>query len=122
MTQGQCVTVILLASVLFLYGCVSISSSGVFASGKDTYTVTSTGEGAIRGRVPSMGALMRQAYEEANAFCQARGKVMQPVGTVKHPYGAYFELTFRALDPDDPEYQRPILETVPDAKIELQSH
>ena len=72
---------------------------------------------------------MKHAYEEANAFCQARGKVMQPIATTTHPhvsYGLtesapYFELRFRALDADDPEYRRPILEKEPDAKIELQS-
>jgi len=100
---------VLLVCVLFLAGCAT--SSGVFPSGKDTYTVVVDGD-------TTMGRLAKQAYQEANAFCESRGKVMQPISTRSGPYQG-FQLTFRALDPDDPEYRRPVLEPVPDARIEV---
>jgi hypothetical protein len=110
---------LLVACVLTLAGCAS--SSGVFQSGKDTYTVVVS----QRGSWASMGDLTKQAYAEANGFCEARGKAMQPIATHAHARAlgseGYFELTFRALDPNDPEYRRPTLETVPDTTIEVRT-
>lgn len=110
---------ILVASAAIFSGCAS--SSGVFMSGKDTYTVVITGRGV------NMGGLMKQAYEEAESFCKERSKAMQPVSTTSKPfvpYGGdpYYELTFRALDPSDPEYRRPTLEKEPDTTIELRNN
>jgi len=111
--------------ICMVCGCAANKSSGIVPSGKETYTIiitpdpwTVSGYGVDIGP----GALMKQAYEEANTFCETRGKVMQPISTQSSVYPqACFELRFRALDPDDPEYKRPILEPVPDTKIEVHS-
>ncbi len=118
--NGRVFAVLVLCGLVLL-GCVS--SSGVFPSGKDTYTVViSSSEGAST----DMGELAKRAYQEANAFCEAEGKVMQPIATTAKPFvfggsKAYYELRFRALSPGDPEYRRPTLETVPDTTIELRT-
>jgi len=101
-----------------------VSSSGVFSSGKDTYTVVIS---SSKAGSTDMGELARRAYQAANAFCEAEGKVMQPIATTAKPFvpfgrsKAYYELRFRALNPGDPEYRRPTLETVPDTTIELRT-
>ena len=105
--------------ICMVCGCVA-KSSGIISSGKETYTIIITGVADTR--AGELGTLMKQAYEEANTFCETRGKVMQPISTQSSVYPqACFELRFRALDPDDPEYKRPILEPVPDTKIEVHS-
>jgi hypothetical protein len=51
--------------------------------------------------------------------------VFQPVAakinSSKRGTGVSFELKFRALNPDDPGYKRPDLETVPDVKGDVKS-
>lgn len=58
------------------------------------------------------------AHEEANNFCQSKGKLFQPVATkvVSAASGVdpFVELQFRALSPDDPDYIKPDLEPLPD--------
>ena len=108
-----------------IFGCVS--SSDVFPTGRDTYTVIISSN---EGETTNMGDLARRAYKEANDFCQAQGKMLQPIATTAKPFvpggsKPYYELRFRALNPDDPEYRRPTLrgvEGVPDATIERQTH
>jgi hypothetical protein len=99
----------------FIVGCAA-SSTGVFQSGKDTYTVVVTGgNGYAR-----LGDLQKRAYQEANEFCRMREKKFQPVATKADPKRfKSFELRFRALSPDDPEYRRPDLEPVPDVKVDV---
>ena len=107
--------------ICMVCGCVA-KSSGIISSGKETYTIIITGVADTR--AGELGTLMKQAYEEANTFCETRGKVMQPIATEFQPLSRgvpYFELRFQALAPDDPEYKRPILEPVPDTKIEVHS-
>jgi len=106
---------------LVLLGCAS--SSGVFPTGKDTYTVVVSTDGGV---FTDMGKPAKEAYQQANEFCEAEGKVMQPIATTAKPFvtggsRAYYELRFRALSPDDPEYRRPTLEAVPDTTIELRT-
>jgi hypothetical protein len=121
MNRIRLVSVLLILSFCFtILGCFSPKSSGIMSAGKDTYTVVVTGTGDIY----AMSELMKIAYEEANSFCQQQGKVMQPLSTMQKPNNyanaSYYELTFRALYPNDPEYRRPTLESVPDTKIEIQ--
>lgn len=104
-------------ALLITVGCAS--SSGVFETGKDTYTIVETGQT----HYASLGSLKSTAYQKANQFCKERGKVLQPVSTSSRPAGpsgpASFELVFRALSDQDPDYKRPILETIPDIKVQV---
>lgn len=104
---------------IIIVGCASTSSTGVFPSGKDTYTVVVSGSRFYE----PVGPLQKMAYQEANDFCSSRGKKLQPVATKAVPGGRRtppsFELRFRALSPDDPEYSRPDLEPVPDVKVDV---
>jgi hypothetical protein len=52
---------------IFIVGCISYSSTGVFSSGKDTYTVVVSGKGK-----PWFVDLQKMAYQEANNFCQRK--------------------------------------------------
>ena len=104
--------------VLIIVGCAT-SSTGVFPSDKDTFTVVVTGKTGYS----QLGELQKRAYQEANDFCQRKGKMLQPVAANAVPPGygnmPSFELRFRALSPDDPEYRRPDIEPCPDAKVNV---
>ena len=52
----------------------------------------------------------------ANSYCEAMGKRLFPLDESSSLYAA--ELRFRCLEEDDPEYARPVMESVPDIKIE----
>ena len=99
--------------MIFIVGCTWYSSTGVFSSGKDTYTVVVSGRGK-----PRPVYLQRIAYQEANVFCQRKGMVFQPVVTkevpASHEVDPSFELQFRALCPDDPDYLKPDLKPLSD--------
>jgi hypothetical protein len=94
------------------------SSSGVFETGKDTYTVVAKAYGRV-----NKATLMKNAYAEANSFCKTNGKELQPVGTEyqNDPWSGLssYELTFQALEKNDPNLKRPIMGSVPDTKIEV---
>ena len=98
---------------IFFVGCIFYSSTGVFSSGKDTYTVVVSGRGN-----PWHVDMLKLAHEEANNFCQSKGKLFQPVATkavsAAHGVDPFVELQFRALSPDDPDYIKPDLEPLPD--------
>ena len=106
---------------ILIVGCTWYSSTGVFSSGKDTYIVVVSGRGK-----PWLVNLQRMAYQEANNFCQSKGKVFQRVATKAVPAAQgvdpSFELQFRALNPDDSDHLRPDLEPLPDldAHIEIE--
>ena len=104
---------------LALFAC-GTTSTGVISAGKDTYTLVITGTGLFS--FHNGGAFIKQAYEEANTFCAAHQKVLQPIASTWNPAGfGHYELRFRALLPDDPEYCRPNLEAVPDVEVDVQS-
>jgi hypothetical protein len=98
---------------IFIVGCIFYSSTGVFSSGKDTYTVVVSGRGN-----PWPVDMLKLAHEEANNFCQSKGKLFQPVATKVVPASRgvdpFVELQFRALSPDDPDYIKPDLRPLPD--------
>ena len=106
--------------MLFIMGCASSSSTGVVPMGPDTWTVT--GQSAS-----GPGYAQKQALEDANAFAATKGKYMIPVrseaGWHTDPFWGpevlqhTYELRFRLVDSDDPEYQRTNLETKPETLI-----
>ena len=55
---------------IFIVGCIFYSSTGVFPSGEDTYTVVVSGRGN-----PWHVDMLKLAHEEANNFCQSKGKL-----------------------------------------------
>lgn len=100
--------------LIWFAGCVPyVKSSGVINAGLDTYVVV------IESDASNAGGNIKQAYAEAEAFCANQKKVMQPLSTLLTNYDMTFKLTFRALDPNDPEYTRPNLEIVPDTKVTI---
>lgn len=110
--------VLLAIVVAIISGCAT--SSGVFSSGKDTFTVVETGGMTV---LTTMGTLKKRAYTKANAYCEKRGKVMQPIAAEETTTPLLnFELQFRALDPSDPEVSRPTLEPAADTKIDVKVH
>ena len=107
-----------------LVGCVttpSPSSTGVFPTGMDTYTIVVT----TNNQNEDIGNLQKIAYQEANDFCESEGKVFQPIATNADPassgnnWRSSFELRFRALYPDDPDYKGPDWEPMPDVKVDV---
>ena len=110
-----------LTIAIIIVGCATTSSTGVFSSGKDTYTIVVSSNSFNE----DPGTLHKRAYQEAKEFCQSKGKVFQPVAakinSSTRGNSVSFELKFRALNPDDPDYKRPDLETVPDVKDDVKS-
>ncbi len=102
---------------IFLSGCISYSS-GIIPMGPDTYTVSSNSEfGAYKAK--------QRALQEANRFAETQGKYMIPVSTSEGKDTDFlgdkintYDLVFRLVDEDDPEYQRTNLRKVPDVVIE----
>lgn len=98
-------------------GCAN--SSGVMKAGPDTYTI-STSASPGRGGLP---AAKRMAYEEANNECARQGRevfsLSEKGASPTWTEGvANFELNFRCLTANDPEFQRQQLRSSPDKVIE----
>jgi hypothetical protein len=95
-------------SLLMLCGVTILSGCGasVVPAGPDTYMISTTEIGLTQG-----GRAKAEAYRKADEWCRARGLVMVPIAVDQHsaePFGRYggAELTFRALQPGDPEIKR----------------
>ena len=99
---------------LLLSGCAT--SSGVLPFGKDTFTITATNH-FTRGGAP--GA-QTSAIQQANAHCSKSGLLMSPVSTqtTQGVEDASYQMVFRCLAEDDPEYTRPDWGAAPDVVIE----
>jgi hypothetical protein len=90
-------------------GCAS--NSGVALIGPDTYIVSRQAATGFSGS----GSLKVETLQEANSYCESKGRVMLVVSTTeaKPPYilGNYpkAEVQFRCLKSGDPELTRPTL-------------
>ena len=101
---------------IFITGCVS----NVQSAGPDTYFVSC-------GPLPiwmSAAKAKADCYQQASAWCAARGLVMVPIASDEQdpiagrkPGSA--ELTFRALKPGDPDIKRVNIEA-PDSTERIQ--
>jgi hypothetical protein len=100
---------IILALILTLPACAQ--GTGVLPFGPDTYTVSEH-------RAPILGGgseAQRAAITEATDYCENHGKKLLPLNSTQSglavnqaAYGnTSFSMTFRCLDPDDPELRRP---------------
>ena len=98
------------AATLMVVACASVTE--VVPAGKDTYVVA--GDDALEGT--SGANIKTDLYKKANAHCETMGKKLLPLNETVSSYTA--ELRFRCLEEDDPEYVRPIMESVPDVRIE----
>jgi hypothetical protein len=110
--------VITISAAFMLTACSS--SSGVVKIGPDTFTI-STSASPGKGGVP---AAKRIAYQEAGEECARRSgmevftmseKTSSPTWTEGM---ANMELNFRCLRPNDPEFQRQLMQSSPDKIIE----
>ena len=88
--------------------CVSITD--VVPAGKDTYVVAGEDE------FSSGASIKTDLYKKANTHCETMGKKLLPVNESVSLNAA--ELRFRCLEEDDPEYVRPVMESVPNVRIE----
>jgi hypothetical protein len=118
-TQGTLLMRLLLIPTitLLIAGC---SGPGVVPMGRDTYMVAKDGSFTTFGG----GAVKAELYQEANAFCESKGKQLMPVKDASRDsgYGRYAnaELQFRCLDVNDPELRRPTMESEPNMKIKVE--
>ncbi len=98
--------------VTIISGCVT--SSGVFSTGKDTFTIIESVKDnftiieSVQLESTTMDVLKKRAYAKANTYCEQRGKVMQTITTktTEEPPAYSFELRFLALDSNDLEVSR----------------
>ncbi|MGE8098073.1 hypothetical protein [Pseudomonas fluorescens] len=101
---------------LLITGC---SGPGVVPMGRDTYMIAKDGSFTTFGG----GAVKAELYQEANAFCETKGKQLMPVKEASRDsgYGRYAnaELQFRCLDASDPELRRPTMQSEPNVKIKV---
>ena len=97
-------------AALMLTACVSISE--VVPAGKDTFIVA--GDDSLEDT--SGASIKTTLYKKANAHCETMGKKLLPVDESVSSHAA--ELRFRCVREDNPEYVRPIMESVPDVRIE----
>jgi hypothetical protein len=86
--------------------------------GKDTYMLSNTGAWSW-----SSGAgLKGELFREADAFCRSQGKHLMPINTSSNDGSfsrfAHSEIQFRCLVEGDVELRRPMLEMVPNVRIE----
>ena len=93
---------------LMIAACASTTE--VVPAGKDTYVIG--GYNDISGGAHAKSNL----YKKANAHCEEMGRKLLPLDESVSLNQA--ELRFRCLNKDDPEYVRPIMELVPDVRIE----
>jgi hypothetical protein len=107
-----------LTSIAFIAGCSH--SSGVLKVGPETYTIATSASWG-KGGIP---AAKRIAYEEASEQCVKQGNL--EVFTLSEKSNATtwvdgmfrFELNFRCLKANDPEFKRQNLQSAPDTIIE----
>lgn len=96
-------------AIILVFGFVALatactSSSGVVRTGPETYMISRTEKG-FKG---SSGVVKAAALDEANRYCESRGKVMKLISTsqkdmVPFKSDASAEVHFKCLDPNDPE-------------------
>ena len=88
------------------------ASTNIVPAGKDTFFIA----GDDAWETISGKKIKATLYQKANSYCEENGKKLQPLDESVSSHSA--ELRFRCLREDDPNYSRPIMETVPNVKIE----
>jgi hypothetical protein len=98
-------------AALFVASCAG--ATHVVPTGPNTYMVASRGTMGWS----SGGAQKAKAFEEADAYCKASGKVFQVIRTNETAGGfgqiASGEVEFRCLNPDDPALRQPAFGPTP---------
>ena len=102
-------TMLTAACTLVLAACSVVTE--VVPAGKDTYVVA--GEASVG---ETSGAIIKTTLYKKATSCESIGKKFLPLNDSKSSYTA--DLRFRCLEEDDPEYRRPIMESVPNVRIE----
>jgi len=112
-----------LALLVLLAGCGR--SSNLFPIGPQSYRIIVT-PSTWGDNLKVNAKVQERAFREAHDFCQREGKVMVPAGSQIIPGNTalntpQFELTFFALDPDDPRTKQPTALTPgPDIRIRVE--
>jgi hypothetical protein len=103
--------------VVLLAGCATTRSSGVLKVGPDTFTISTTTNGAAGGE---LGA-KQSALEEANRYCSDQKREIL-VANIDSKRGSardgHATLIFRCLLAGDPDLKRPIYQPTPSTVIE----
>ena len=91
-----------LALSMLLCGC---QNPAIVQVSPNTYMLSREDHGGIFG---SKSALKAGVIRDANAFAAKQGRIAIPISAQEHGVGilgdwAYFELTFKVVDKDDPE-------------------
>jgi len=98
----------------FSLGCALFASTRIVPTGPDSYIAEKQGMAA---RPPLSGAVA-----DASDYCAKLGKriLVQSTneGQIEPGTAPRAVVTFLCLDPNDPSYQRPQLQPVPDVRIE----
>jgi len=89
--------------LIMLTSCATFTE--IVPAGKDTYIVSGHDE------LTSGRNVKAELYKKAYAHCENMGKKVLPLNESVSIYSS--ELRFRCLLESDPEYVRPIMETVP---------
>ncbi len=101
--------------LISLTGCVS--TSAVLEVGRDTYSVSSTADG-----MASASSAREKAYLAGKEKCNKDGKQFQMIHEkserTRMDIDTTITVTFRCLNQQDREYQRPEIRTVPNTVIE----
>ena len=98
-------------------GCLNWKtfSSGVLPMGPDTFSISAQ-------NLANPTAAKKAAIDEATNYCRAQGKEILvtnlSVRQIEGQAGAGYDVTFRCLSKDDPEFIRPIFRAEPNVKIE----
>ena len=101
-----------MTTTLILTGCTTYTE--IVPSGKDTYVVAGSSE------LYSAAEIKVELYKKANAYCESMGKSLVPLNESTTPSYTLeqADFRFRCLYKNDPEYVRPVMESVPDITIE----
>ena len=100
-----------------LVGCTS--NTGILPAGPDTYTLTARAAPILGGS----DAAQSSALNEANEFCQAKGRVFVPNNMAQqagmpNQRATGYSVTFRCLLPNDPAVASYRLQAAPNLIIE----
>ena len=101
--------------IFVISGCVSTSS--VLEVGKDTFTVSSTADG-----FRDASSAREKAYQKGQERCSSLNKkfmlVNEHSGVTRMGIDTTIRITFRCLNAQDQDYERPVIKKTPDIVIE----
>ena len=117
MKTGIAISAAVIITAVSLTGC--LSTSQILEVGRDTYSVSATGDG-----FRDAASTRQSAFEAGSTKCAALGKrfmlVNESTARTRMGIDTTVNVTFRCLSENDPEYVRPNIRQAPDVVIEDQ--